>query len=98
MACARVGRWNLHWRRFGTGWSSRLMASPDPRQEQVQGRLGALTSDFDRYVDAYDQRVGFARRQRRLHRQTIALRREANGVGEAIDSVDFLVSVRSTLE
>jgi hypothetical protein len=74
------------------------MASPDPRQEQVQGRLGALTSDFDRYVDAYDQREEFAPRQLRPHRQTIALRREANGVGEAIDSVDFLVSLRLTLE
>jgi hypothetical protein len=74
------------------------MANPDPRPEDVQERLGALTSDFDRYVDAYDQRVGFAPQQLRLHRQTIALRREANGVGEAIDNVDFLVSLRSTLK
>src|SRR6266496_1153245 len=73
------------------------MANPDPRREEVQERLGALTSNFGRYVDAYDQRVSFTTRQLRLHRQTIALRRQANGVGEAIDNDDFLRSLRSTL-
>src|SRR6266540_3514295 len=74
------------------------MANPDPRREEVQERLGALTSNFGRYVDAYDQRVSFTTRQLRLHRQTIALRRQANGVGEAINSDDFLRSLRSTLQ
>jgi len=73
------------------------MANPDPRREEVQERLGALTSNFDYYVDAYDERVSFTTRQLRLHRQTIALRSQANGVGEAIDNDDFLRSLRSTL-
>jgi hypothetical protein len=42
--------------------------------------------------------VPFTTQQLRLHRQTIALRRKANGVGEAIDSDDFLKSLRSTLQ
>jgi hypothetical protein len=74
------------------------MASPGPRRELVQERLRALTSDFARYVDAYDERVSFTRRQLRMHRQTMAIRRKARGVGEAIDSVDFLMSLRSTLQ
>jgi hypothetical protein len=73
------------------------MASSGPRLELVQRRLIALTSEFGRYVDAYDEQVPFTTQQLRLHRQTIALRRQANGVGEAIDSADFLISLRSTL-
>jgi hypothetical protein len=42
--------------------------------------------------------VPFTPQQLRLHRQTIDLRRKANGVGEAIDSADFLMSLRSTLQ
>jgi hypothetical protein len=76
----------------------RLMAGPGPRRELVQRRLDALTSDFGHYVYAYDDRVAFTSQQLRLHRQTIALRRQANGVGEAIDSDDFLASLRSTLK
>jgi hypothetical protein len=74
------------------------MTSRDPRRELVQGRLSALTSDFGRYVDAYDERVSFTTRQLRLHHQTIALRRQAKGAEEAIDSADFLLSLRSTLQ
>jgi len=74
------------------------MASSGPRWELVQRRLIALTSEFGRYVDAYDEQVPFTTQQLRLHRQTIALRRQANGVGEAIDSADFLISLRSTLQ
>ena len=74
------------------------MVSPEPRRKLIQGRLSALTSDLDRYVDAYDERVPFTTQQLRLHRQTIALRRDANGAGEAIDSAAFLMSLRSTLE
>jgi hypothetical protein len=74
------------------------MASPEARRELVQGRLSALASDFGRYVDAYDERVSFTTRQLRLHHQTIALRRKANGVGEAISNDDFLISLRSTLQ
>src|SRR6266545_4206185 len=73
------------------------MVSPGSRRELVEDRLRALAGDFGRYVDAYDQQREFAPRQLRPHRQTIALRREANGVGEAIDSDDFLASLRSTL-
>jgi hypothetical protein len=74
------------------------MAGPGPRRELVQRRLDALTSDFGHYVYAYDDRVSFTSQQLRLHRQTIALRRQANGVGEAIDSDNFLASLRSTLK
>jgi hypothetical protein len=74
------------------------MATRAPRRELVQARLSALTSNFGRYVDAYDERVPFTPQQIRLHRQTIALRRKANGVGEAIDNAEFLMSLRSTLQ
>jgi hypothetical protein len=42
--------------------------------------------------------VSFTAQQLCLHRRTIALRREANGVGQAIDNADFLISLRSTLQ
>lgn len=84
---------------FTDSWIDwRLMATSGTKRELVEGRLSALTSDFGRYVDAHDQHVGFAPQQLRLHRQTIALRRQANGVGEAVDSADFLISLRSTLK
>jgi hypothetical protein len=74
------------------------MARPRPRRELVQRRLEALTTDFSDYVDAYDGRVPFTTQQLRLHRQTIALRRNADGLGEAINSDDFLRTLRSTLQ
>jgi hypothetical protein len=58
------------------------MAGTGPRRELVQGRLSTLTSGLGRYVDAYDERVPFTTQQLRLHRRTITLRREANGVGQ----------------
>lgn len=74
------------------------MASARSRWELVRERLSTLTSDFRRYVDAYDERVPFTTQQLRLHRQTIALRRQAKGAGEAIDRDDFCSSLRSTLQ
>jgi hypothetical protein len=74
------------------------MGASGPRRELVQRRLTVLASRFGRYVDAYDEQVPFTTQQLRLHRQTIALRAQASGVGEAIDSADFLISLRSTLQ
>jgi hypothetical protein len=71
---------------------------PGSRRKLVEERLAALASGFSRYVDAYDDLVPFTSQQLRLHRQTIALRREAGSAGQAIDSTDFLLSLRATLE
>jgi hypothetical protein len=64
----------------------------------VRGRIEALTGDFGRYVEAYDQLVPFSADQLRVHRATIALRGEAGSVAAAIEDDRFLSSLRSTLE
>jgi hypothetical protein len=64
----------------------------------VQDRVRALAADAARYVEAFDERVVFTSRQLRLHQQTIAIRRQAASAKDAIDSADFLVSLRSTLQ
>lgn len=67
------------------------------RQDLIGARVAKLIEGFGRYVRAYDDRVPFTGEQLKAHRQTVALRRQAGSVRAAVESEQYLASLRQTL-
>lgn len=67
------------------------------REDRIQDCLIRLAADFPRYVMAYDVSVPFTSEQLAAHRETIGLRRQLGSVRAAIDTPQFVVSLRRTL-
>jgi hypothetical protein len=67
------------------------------RSALIDARISKLIDSFGAYVQTYDDRVPFTSEQLAAHRATVALRRQAGSVRTAVDSEQFLTSLRRTL-
>jgi hypothetical protein len=63
----------------------------------IEARVGKLVSRFSDYVRVYDDRVPFTGEQLAAHRQSVELRRRADGVRAALEDKEFQASLRRTL-
>jgi hypothetical protein len=68
------------------------------RKEIIEERVLRLTSDFEKYVRAFDERPAFIKAgQLENHVKTIQMRLKLGSVSAAIQSSDFLNLLRNTL-
>jgi hypothetical protein len=67
------------------------------RSALIDARISKFVDGFGAYVQIYDDRVPFTSEQLAAHRATVALGRQAGSVRAAVESEQFLGSLRRTL-
>lgn len=67
------------------------------RRDVIEARVARLVSRFGDYVQVYDDHVPFTGEQLAAHRRSVELRRQAGSVRAAIETEEFVASLRRTL-
>lgn len=81
------------------GMPSLSMTRRRGKSAELEARIRALTTDFGRFVQVYDDKVPFLREgQWELHKRTIERRLELGSVTAAIEDREFRHLLRETLK